>query len=77
MISAIYLEAHTSLCLAADTAHTSGIWASQPNMDLPVDGAGLYCVAVEVVCDQDRQTAENKLTASILAGKVSLETSFM
>jgi hypothetical protein len=41
-------------------------------MNLPVDGPGRYRVAVEVACNQEKQAAEDKLTASILAGKVSL-----
>jgi hypothetical protein len=49
-----------------------GIWASQPNMDLPIDEPGVYRVALEVVCNQEKQEVADKLAASILAGKVSL-----
>jgi hypothetical protein len=55
-----------------DTAYSGGIWASQPNMDLPVDEPGVYRVALAVVCNQEKQEAKDKLIASILAGKVSL-----
>ena len=41
-------------------------------MDLPVDESGVYRVALEVVHNQEKQEAKDKLTASILAGKVSL-----
>lgn len=40
-------------------------------MDLPVDEPGVYRVALEVVCNQGKQAAKDKLTVSILAGKVS------